>query len=95
MEKVLDGILFFLGIGALVYGLRRYRTQKPKPTENKQITREDYLSGNYERELRNRQDQLQHDHRLGVLYIGVGVGLFLSGVYLLGRIGRTELGRAE
>ncbi len=86
MDKLLDGILSLLGVGALLYGLRRYRTSRPKPTVNKQVTRVDYLSGDYERQLQDRETKLRRDHRLGGLYIGVGVGLFLSGLYLMSRL---------
>ncbi len=86
LEKILDGILSILGVGALIYGLRKYRKTRPKPTANNQVTRVDYLSGNYERQLQEREKQLRRDHQLGGIYMGVGVGLFLSALYLVSRL---------
>lgn len=86
MKKLIDGLLTVAGVAALLEGWRRFKTDLPKPTQDKQVTRTDYLSGNYERELSERDEEIKSQHRRGVAFLGAGVGFLLAGVYMLARI---------
>jgi len=83
MKKIVDSILAVLGIGILINGWQRMKSDLPKPTQEKQVTRVDYLSGNYERDLRERDKQLTSTHRQGAAFLGLGTGFLVVGLYLL------------
>ncbi|MFP4687718.1 MAG: hypothetical protein ACLFN5_06380 [bacterium] len=90
MEKIIDAILTALGVGILISGWQRLKSELPKPTQDKQVTRVDYLSGNYERELRERDRKLTSNRRQGAAFLGLGTGFLVAGLYLLAQIFEDE-----
>lgn len=86
MDKLLDFILSVLGLGVLYEGWRRFQSGVPKPTQNKKVTRADYLSGNYQEQLDEREDQLRSNKKQGLAYMGFGIGFIVASVYLLFRL---------
>ena len=90
MSKIIDVVLAALGVGIIVNGWQRFQETLPKPTQDKQVTRVDYLSGNYERELKERDSKLTHNRRVGKTYFGLGAGLVVAGLYLLAQVLEPE-----
>ncbi len=89
MNKIVDLILSVLGLAALYEGWRRFRSGVPKPTQEKQVTRTDYLSGNYQDKLDKREKRLKSNKYQGTAYMGIGLGFLVAGIYLLLRLVNT------
>ncbi len=83
MRKIIDMVLTILGLAALFEGWRRLQINEPKPTQDKQVTKTDYASGNYQRQLEERERRNRLNKRWGMTYIGAGFGFLLAGIYLL------------
>lgn len=93
MKKFFDALFSVLGIAALLEGWRRLKKDVPKPTQRKQVTRTDYESGNYQRELDRRENELRSNRRWGMTLFGSGVGFLIAGLYMLVTI--FSSGRAQ
>jgi hypothetical protein len=83
MKKITQVILTAVGIGAIVNGWRQLQSEKPKPTEERDVTRIDYLSGDYQRELEERESELQRSQARGKWSVAAGAALLAGGVTLL------------
>ncbi len=79
MRRVLESLLMTLGVASLFLGLRSIRDEPPpKPTEQDQVTRVDYLSGRYRDALEDREQTIRKRQRRGQWLAGAGL-LFVAG----------------
>ncbi|MFB6356590.1 MAG: hypothetical protein ABEJ65_08755 [bacterium] len=83
MKKILNSILAVLGLGALVKGVLDLRSEVPKPTEDEQITRVDYLSGKYEEALNERNQEIEKSRRQAKWLVTAGMALLTGGLFVV------------
>lgn len=86
MKRLLELILFVLGGISVVLGIRFFQKDPPpKPTEEDQVTRVDYLSGQYQDALEDREQSIRSQQKQGGWIGGAGLSLLLTGLFLLFR----------
>lgn len=86
IQSLLDSVISVVGVMAIIQGWKQYNENLPKPTEEDQVTRVDYMSGNYEKELEEREEELSRFRSRGRFYVLVGSGLTLTGILMLFRL---------
>ena len=82
-EKIVDGCIAGIGVVALVEGWRRLRQQPPKPTDEDEFTRVDYLSGEYQRAFEEREQVRTRNEQQGKWCLVGGAAFLAGGVALL------------
>lgn len=83
MKKFIQTILALIGVGAIYKGWDSLQTEMPKPTEDQEFTRIDYLSGDYKDALDRRERELEESEKKGKWYLAAGAALLAGGVTLL------------
>jgi len=83
MKKIMQAILAAVGIGAIYKGWESLQSDMPKPTEEREITRIDYLTGEYQEELEQREHELERSHKQGKWYLAAGAAFLAGGMTLL------------
>lgn len=83
MKTLMKTALALLGATALYEGWRSLRTEVPKPTEQENVTRVDYLSGDYQQQLEQREQQLDRERTRGKWYMVAGATLLAGGLSVL------------
>jgi len=91
-RTLFDAFLAALGLFTILKGWEYYTRSLPKPTETDQVTHTDYLSGNYERDLQQREETLQKNRFRGRLFVLGGIGLVGTGVFFLSRVMTSSRG---
>lgn len=86
LRTLFDALLAVLGLFTIIKGWQSYTRTLPKPTETDQVTHTDYLSGNYERDLEEREKTLHKNRLRGRLFVLGGIGLVGTGVFFLSRV---------
>lgn len=85
-RTLFDALLAAGGLFTILKGWQYYTRSLPKPTDTDQVTRTDYISGNYERDLREREQTLRTNRFRGRLFVLGGIGLVGAGVFFLFRV---------
>ncbi len=85
-RTLFDALLAAGGLFTILKGWQYYTRSLPKPTDTDQVTRTDYISGNYERDLREREKTLRTNRFRGRLFVLGGIGLVGAGVFFLSRV---------
>lgn len=89
-RTLFDALLAAGGLFTILKGWQYYTRSLPKPTDTDQVTRTDYISGNYERDLREREQILRTNRFRGRLFVLGGIGLVGAGVFFLSRVMTTS-----
>lgn len=84
-KNYLNSLLTLLGLAAIINGWNRYTESLPKPTEDDQVTRTDYISGNYKRDLEERRELIEKNRMRGRLFVMVGTSLVLTGAVMISK----------
>lgn len=74
-----------LGAAAVIKGWQNYHAEPPKLTEDDSVTHTDYISGNYQRDLEERQELINSYRTRGRWLVITGSTLVLGGLYMLGQ----------
>lgn len=85
-KKITDGLFAGLGIAALIEGWRRMQSHPPKPTDEEEFTRVDYLSGEYQKAFEDQENQRHRNEVQGKWCLVAGAALLAGGVALLTEI---------
>lgn len=85
VKNALNSLLPILGILAILRGWSQYTDTPPKPSDEDQITHTDYISGNYQRDLEKREQEIARHRSWGRWYVVGGASLILGGAYMLSR----------
>jgi len=84
-DHVISTLIPTLGAAAILKGWQEYNDEPPKLTEEDSVTHTDYISGNYQRDLEEREKLINSYRTRGRWLVITGSTLFLGGLYLLGR----------
>lgn len=89
---LINSLVPLLGAAAVFKGWQTYSDTPPKLTEKDSVTptHTDYISGNYEKDLKERQQLIDSYRNRGRWLVIVGSTLVLGGFYMLGRGVRTS-----
>lgn len=85
VKNAFNSLLPILGILVILRGWSQYTDTPPKPSDEDQITHTDYISGNYQRDLEKRREEIARHRSRGRWYVLAGSSLILGGMYMLGR----------
>jgi hypothetical protein len=92
-DYIVNTVIPVLGAAAIIKGWQEYNDEPPKLTEEDSVTHTDYISGNYQRDLEERQELINSYRTRGRWLVITGSTLFLGGLYLLSRGALAEADR--
>lgn len=85
ISHLVNSIVPVLGAAAVFKGWQQYNDEPPKLTEEDSVTHTDYISGNYQRDLEERQEMIKSYRRRGRWLLISGTTLVVGGLLLLSR----------
>ena len=85
ISHLVNSVVPVLGAAAGFKGWQQYNDEPPKITEEDSVTHTDYISGNYQRDLEERQEQINSFRRRGRWLLITGSTLVVGGLLMLSR----------
>lgn len=85
ISHLVNSVVPVLGAAAVFKGWQQYNDEPPKITEEDSVTHTDYISGNYQRDLEERQEQINSFRRRGRWLLITGSTLVVGGLLMLSR----------
>lgn len=85
IRHIVNTIVPTLGAAAVLKGWQQYHDEPPKLTDEDSVTHTDYISGNYQRDLEERRQQIDSFRRRGRWLLITGSTLVLGGLLMLSR----------